>query len=248
MRPAPVGFQCPDDVAAGQRPVRATVNPLGGPAAQSRPVVTWTLVALNAIAFVLEGFPLLGLSDFPNAFVGRFIQDNRLVDAEPYRLLTAAFLHESIWHIGFNMLALVLIGMQLEQVLGRARYLGLFFVSALGGGVFVYVFNAPDQRVLGASGAIFGMFGAFYLVAKSLRVDASSILVTIGINLVLTVVIPNVSIFDHLGGLVTGAVIGLIYTRLPGRTTGWKLAQIGAVLVVALLLGLTAVVRSAALT
>jgi membrane associated rhomboid family serine protease len=247
MRPAPVGFQCPDDVAAGQRSVRTPVNPLGGPTGPGRPIVTWVLVALNAIAFVLEGFPLLGLPPEVNEFVIRFVQVNDSVPHQPYRLLTAAFLHDGIWHIGLNMLVLVLIGMQLERLLGWARYLALYLVSALGGGVLVFLLDSPGQSVLGASGAIFGLFSAFYLVARRLRADASNILVTIGINLVLTLLIPRVSLWGHLGGLITGIIVGLIYTQLPSRPAWWKGVQIGAVIVLAGLLFLVVAVRSAAL-
>jgi membrane associated rhomboid family serine protease len=248
MRPAAVGFQCPDDVAAGQRSIRTPVNPLGGPTAQRRPVVTYALVALNVLAFVLEGFPLLGLPDVANEFTVRFVQINAAVPHEPYRLLSAAFLHESIWHIGLNMLVLVMLGQQLEQVLGWARYLALYVVSALGGGVLVYLLDPPGQSVLGASGAIFGLFSAFYLVARRLRVDSSSILATIGINLVLTLLIPRVSLYGHLGGLITGAVVGLIYTTLPSRPASAKAIQLAAVAGVAVLLVIVVSVRSAALT
>jgi membrane associated rhomboid family serine protease len=246
MRPAPVGFQCPDDVEAGRRSVRTPVNQLGGPTGQRSPYITWALVALNVLAFVLEGFPVAGLSTQTNAFIDRLVQVNFAVPDQPYRLLTAAFLHESIWHIGLNMLVLVLIGVQLEQVLGWARYLALYLVSALGGGTLVYLLDPPGQSVLGASGAIFGLFSAYFFVARRLRADASGILATIGINLVLTLLIPRVSLWGHVGGLITGAVIGLIYTRLPNRSPAWKLIQIAAVVGVAVLLLIAVAVKAAA--
>jgi membrane associated rhomboid family serine protease len=251
MRPAPVGFQCPDDVAAGAprgRAAGSTVNQLGGPSAPRQPVVTYALVALNVLAFVLEGLPLLGLPAEVNQFTYRFLQINALVASEPWRLLTAAFLHASVLHIGLNMVVLVLIGRQLEQVLGPVRYVVLYVVAALGGGVAVYLFNAPDQPVLGASGAIFGLFSAFYLVARRLEVNASNILATIGINLVLTLLIPRVSLFGHLGGLITGAVVGLIYTSLPSRSASARAVQLLAVAGVAVVLVILVSVRSAALS
>jgi membrane associated rhomboid family serine protease len=245
MRPASVGFHCPDDVAGAAASTPRQVNPLGGPVERRQPIVTWALVALNVVAFVLEGFPVGGLSAFPNQFVLDYIEVPAAVPDEPWRLLTGAFLHTSILHIALNMVALVLLGQQLEQVLGRVRYLALYFVCALGGGVGVYLFGSAS---LGASGAIFGLFSAFYLVAKRLQVDASSILVTIGINLVLTFLVPNISIYAHLGGLVTGAVIGLVYTRLPSRPERWKAVQLAAVAGVAVLLIAVVVVRSSTLT
>jgi membrane associated rhomboid family serine protease len=247
MRPASVGFQCPDDVAAANRSVPRQVNAIGGPPARRQPFVTWTLVALNVLAFVLEGFPVSGLPSLPltNTFVQRYVEVTGAVPDEPWRILTSAFLHASIFHIGLNMLALVLLGTQLEQVLGWARYLALYLVAALGGGVAVFLFQAGDTYSLGASGAIFGLFSAFYLVARHLRLNASSILVTIGINLVLTVLIPGISLWAHLGGLVTGAVIGLVYTQVPSRPAGWKVVQLALVGGIAVLLVIAVVVRSA---
>ena len=245
MRPASVGFQCPDDVAAGAASTPRQVNPLGGPAERRQPIVTWTLVALNVIGFVLEGFPLGGISQFPNQFVLDYVELPSAVADEPWRLLSSAFLHDGIFHIALNMIALVLLGQQLELVLGRVRYLALYLVSALGGGVAFYLFGAANSYQLGASGAIFGLFSAFYLVAKRLQVDASSILLTIGINLVLTVLIPGISLWGHIGGLVTGALIGLVYTRLPSRPDRWKAIQLAIVAGVAVLLVLAVAVRSA---
>lgn len=247
MRPASVGFQCPDDVAAGARETRTPGNPVGGPTSPRQPIVTYVIVALNVLAFVLEGLPLQGLGSFAqtNDFVQRFTQVNAYVPDEPYRLITATFLHEGILHIGLNMLILVLIGRQLEQILGPARYLLAYLVCGFGGSVAVYVLDSSDTYGLGASGGIFGLFAVFYLVAKRLRADANSILVTIGINLVLTVLIPNVSLWAHVGGLVTGAVVGVVYTRLPARSRMWQVAQLATVLGIAVLLVVATVVRSA---
>lgn len=248
MRPAPVGFQCPDDIAAANRSTPRQVNPLGGPAGQRPPVVTTALVALNVLAFLLEGFPVGGLPAIPNDFVQRYVA---LPEAAPgaddvvLRLFTSTFLHASIFHIGLNMLALYLLGRQLEQVLGWARYLALYLVSAVGGGIlFYYLADARDYQ-LGASGAIFGLFSAFYLVARHLRVDSSSILATIGINLVLTVLVPGISLWAHLGGLFTGVIIGLIYTRLPSRSAAMQGLQLGLVVLLGVLM-VAAVTVSAA--
>jgi membrane associated rhomboid family serine protease len=132
------------------------------------------------------------------------------------------------------MLALVLLGVQLERVLGWARYLALYVVAALGGSTLFYLLGSGSS--LGASGAIFGLFSAFYLVAKRLGVDASRILTTIGINLVLTFLIPGISYWDHLGGLFTGVIVGLIYTRLPSRPATMKALQIGLVVALGVLM------------
>jgi membrane associated rhomboid family serine protease len=247
MRPAPVGFQCPDDVAAASRELPRQVNPLGGPARRRPPFVTYTLVALNVIAFVLEGLPFGGLPYQPNDFVQRYVGLSHTYAGAPdivLRLLSAAFLHTSIFHIGLNMLALVLLGQQLEQVLGWLRYLVLYLVSAIGGGALFFFLGTGSS--LGASGAIFGLFSAFYLVARRLRVDSSSILTTIGINLVLTFLIPGISIWDHIGGLITGAVVGVVYTRLPSRPATAQALQVGIVVALGVVLAVIVGVRSAA--
>lgn len=255
MRPAAVGFQCPDDVAAGQRSVRTPTNPLGGPTGKRQPIVTWTLVALNVVAFVLEGLPVMGLPAEPNEFVRNYVgfsqgflesPSSGVADpGNPLRLLSSAFLHASIFHIGLNMLALVLLGRQLEQVLGRARFLALYVVSALGGSALYFLLGEANGYQVGASGAIFGLFSAFYLVARRLRVDSSSILTTIGINLVLTVLIPGISLWGHLGGLATGAAVGLIYTTLPSRPATARALQIALVVGLGVLMVLGVAIRSA---
>ena len=94
MRPASVGFHCPDDVAAAAATAPRQVNPLGGPAVRRQPFVTWTLVALNVLAFVLEGFPVGGISNAPNAFVVNYVELPAAVADEPWRLLSSAFLHD----------------------------------------------------------------------------------------------------------------------------------------------------------
>jgi membrane associated rhomboid family serine protease len=250
MRPAPVGFQCPEDVAAGSRDVPRQVNPLGGPVTRRPPVVTYVLVGLNVLAFVLEGLPIGGLPNQPNDFVQRYIGLSHAYAGAPdivLRLVSSAFLHSSIFHLGLNMLALVLLGQQLEQVLGWARYLALYFASAIGGATLFY-FLGDLSPSLGASGAIFGLFSAFYLVARRLRVDSASILTTIGINLVLTFLIPNISIWDHIGGLVTGAVVGLVYTQLPSRPATMRWLQAGLAVALGVVLLVIVAVSSATAT
>jgi membrane associated rhomboid family serine protease len=165
--------------------------------------------------------------------------------AQPYRFLTTAFLHANFLHIAFNMYALWIVGAYLEQMLGRWRYLLLFLVSAVGGSVAVLLLAAPDASswftpVVGASGAVFGAFGAILMVLRRTGRDASQIVVLIAINLVLGFVVPGISWQAHLGGLVTGLVLGRLYASTRARRRA-PLALVGtaaaaAVLVVAALL------------
>ena len=221
MRPASVGFHCPDDVAAGQCVGAARRStPSAGPAERRQPIVTWTPGRAErdrVRARRASRWAACPSSPEPVRAGLRRSADARVPD-EPWRLLTGAFLHDGILHIALNMAALVLLGQQLEQVLGRVRYLALYVVCGVGRRRVGLPVRRHNTSRLGPAAAIFGLFSAFYLVAKRLRVDASGILVTIGINLVLTFLIPNISLWGHLGGLVTGAVVGLVYTQAPVPT------------------------------
>jgi membrane associated rhomboid family serine protease len=152
---------------------------------------------------------------------------------EPWRMLTALLVHSpirlpgnllGITHVLFNMYALVLVGRPLEGLLGPWRLLALYLISGLGGSVAVQYaalagILSPDTLVIGASGAVFGLFGALLAAQRRLGGDASSILIVIGLNLVLGFVLPGVAWEAHLGGLVVGLLTGwlLIANRGPRR-------------------------------
>jgi membrane associated rhomboid family serine protease len=125
------------------------------------------------------------------------------------------FVHFGPWHLVSNMLALVVVGMGLEQVLSRWRYLALYLVAGLGGSTAVYLFDAPFSLSVGASGAIFGLFGAYLVVARQARLDYRPMLVVIGINLVATFAIPGISKLAHVGGLLTGIIAAVIIVYAP---------------------------------
>jgi rhomboid protease GluP len=135
-----------------------------------------------------------------------------------WRIFTAAFLHGSLLHIGLNMLALFQVGNMVEQLFGKIRFLLLYVVAIVGSGFAVVYFNY-DTHTLGASGAIFGLFGA--LVAVGLRLGArgralvGQVVPVIVINLVFTFSIPNISAAAHVGGLITGFLAGLLLFRVP---------------------------------
>lgn len=142
---------------------------------------------------------------------------------QPYRFLTAAFLHANFLHIAVNMYALWIVGTYLERTLGRWRYLSLYLVSAIGGSVAVLLLASVDAAswttpVVGASGAVFGAFGGILIVLRRTGRDASQILVLVLINLVLGFVVAGISWQAHLGGLLTGLVLGSIYAFAPARS------------------------------
>jgi membrane associated rhomboid family serine protease len=135
-------------------------------------------------------------------------------EGEWWRLITSAFLHGSVIHLGFNMLMLYWIGAPIEEAIGRARFLILYLVSGLSGAAGALLLTDPQDITVGASGAIFGMLGAALVFERQRTfVLGGSALSIIVLNLVLTFAVPNISIGGHLGGLVGGALGGLALSR-----------------------------------
>ncbi len=157
-----------------------------------------------------------------------------VADGAYWQLITNAFAHVQPWHIGVNMLVLWFIGPQLERVLGRTRYLALYLVSALAASVCVYWLAEPTSATLGASGAIFGLLGAYLVVALKVGGDVQTIVIWLAINAVITFTVPNVSWQGHLGGFVGGAIISaiLVYAPRGDRRALIQYAGIAALVVV----------------
>lgn len=207
MRSAAVGHQCVDCVqaaaAAVPAPARARVSPRAGV-----PVVTYGLIAVNVVVFGMELTSRLlqtRLSLWPPAVAG----------GDYYRLVTSAFMHDGILHIAFNMYALYVLGPPLEQHLGRVRFASLYGLSALGGSVMVYLFSPLNAATVGASGAIFGLFGATLVAARRLNLDVRWLVGLIVVNLAITFTVPGISWQGHIGGLITGTLVGAAYAFAP---------------------------------
>jgi len=153
-------------------------------------------------------------------------------DGAYWQLLTSMFTHVEVWHIGFNMLVLYLLGPQLEAVLGRARYVALYLVSGLAGSVCVYWFSGENTATLGASGAIFGLMAALLVVVHKIGGSVQSILMWLGLNAVLTFTFPGVSWQGHLGGFLGGLLVtGILVYAPKDRRILLQFAGIGLVLV-----------------
>ena len=161
------------------------------------------------------------------------------VGGEWWRLVTAAFLHGSFLHIAFNMYVLFALGPTLERILGHGRYLTLYVLAALGGGVASYVFSDIRTVSVGASGAIFGLMGALVVAGRRLRYDITQVLVLLGINVVIGFFAPGVDWRAHLGGLVTGAVVAAIMV-FPARRHRTAVQVSGLLAVVFVLAALAA--------
>ena len=147
---------------------------------------------LNMLSPSLEG----------NLFLYKFAVEN----GQWYRLFTVGLVHAGLLHLGFNMFALHALGQPVEQVFGKARFLIIFFASLLAGSVASITFAAPNQVSVGASGAVFGLFGAFAIVGRKMGVDVKNIYVIVGLNFAIGFVMGGVDWHAHLGGLAGGAV------------------------------------------
>ena len=251
MRSASVGFQCPECVAEGSRSVRAPRTAFGGRVSTDPGRVTLVLIGLNAVVFVLGSLVRGGLSiDYGNLAQAIDPSTGQVVGVaagQYYRLVTAAFLHAGLFHIAVNMFALFQVGPVLERALGRWRFLALYLLAAIGGSVTGYLLAPLNQPSVGASGAIFGLFGAYYVVVRRLGGETGSIVVLLGINLVITFSVPNIDWRAHLGGLVIGGLLAAVFAYVP-RSPQQKLLHVGACVAVALVLVVAVVARTAVLT
>ena len=233
MHSASVGHQCPECVGAAAQAVVPVRTPLGGRQQRSTvPIVTYALIGINVLMFVLQSVS----SGVQRALV---LWSPAVADGELYRLLTSAFLHYGITHILFNMWALYVVGPPLEMALGKLRFGALYLLSALGGSVLVYLLSDLSAATAGASGAVFGLFGAMFVVGRKLNMDVRWVIGIIGLNLAFTFVIPlissqNISWQGHVGGLVTGAAVAAAYAYAPGQRR--DLVQAGATVAVLVLL------------
>ena len=251
LRSAPVGQQCVECIKEGNRGVRTPAAMFGGRAV-SGALVTYTLVGLNVLLYLVEWvYPrivnyldMVGAARDP-ALHGQLVG---VATGEEYRLITSAFLHEPGFagfgpaHIIFNMWALLLVGPGLERLLGRLRFLAVYLLSALGGSVLFYVLVPPDQPALGASGAVFGLFGAWFVVSRWMQVDTRAIVILIVINLAIGFVVPNIAWQDHVGGLLTGGLLTAAYVYAPRQHR--VLVQAGATVAIVALLAAAVVVRN----
>jgi membrane associated rhomboid family serine protease len=182
------------------------------------PVVTYVLIAMNVLTFVLQ----MAIGNLERQLA---LWPPAVADGEYYRLVTAAFLHYGPTHLLLNMWALYVVGPPLENWLGRLRFVALYAASGLGGSVLVYLVSPLNSATAGASGAVFGLFGATFVVARFLNLDFRWVVGIIVINLAFTFVVPAVSSQQiswqgHIGGLVTGALVAAVYVYAPNGRSG----------------------------
>jgi membrane associated rhomboid family serine protease len=204
---------------------------------------TFVLIAINVAVYLAEIASGPGGLNTPGATLVTHYSliGTSVAGGEWYRLLTGAFLHASLTHIGFNMVALYFLGRLLEPAIGTTRFVFVYFASLFAGSLGALLLSGPDQLTLGASGAIFGIFGAAFVIARGRGLD--SIARTIGVILLFNLAIsfgdPQISLGGHLGGLVAGVVCALAIVagergRLGTRRLPAELAVMTAVAVVSI--------------
>ncbi|MDQ0754713.1 rhomboid family intramembrane serine protease [Arthrobacter sp. B3I4] len=249
QRAAAVGFQCIDCVNEAKRTTPAVRSPYGGTVAAGKPLATLGIIAACALLYVLQWI-VPGDAAYRNLAFATVYATPEYGVFEPWRMLTSAFLHSQgfILHIVLNMYMLWIFGQALEPLLGRIRFLAVYLVSAVGGSVGyllltpAYVPGQPVSGVVGASGAIFGLFGAMVVVQRHRGGDTKQLWVLIAINGAIGFVVPQIAWQAHLGGLITGALCAAVIAYAPrGRRQG--LLQLAGLLVVVGLLAAATALR-----
>jgi membrane associated rhomboid family serine protease len=243
MREAAVGHQCPECVAEGRRTQRPVRTAFGGSTAGAHGYVTFSLIAINCVVMLLsilstkspgsavgggglggllggstplsEHLAVFGRSGFTNGNGGPiFYQPDGVASGEYYRLFTAMFVHYGVLHLAANMWALWVLGRPLEAMFGPIRFLAVYLVCGLGGNVACYLFS-PNSHSAGASTAIFGLFAVLFFVFRKLNISVAQLVPLLIINLVITFSVPGISRAGHIGGLITGAIVGAAFAYAP---------------------------------
>lgn len=233
-----MGYQCVDCVSEGQRTARRGTT-VAGATPRGRSLVVPALIAINTVVFALTA---VQAGDLMYNSMSQLFRELSLVpglvhEGEWWRVVTSGFLHIGPIHLVLNMLALWMLGRDLEVVLGRGRFLALYLVSMLGGAAAVMLFSAPEQQVAGASGAVFGLMGALVVVLRRLRAPAGQVFGIIGINVIFSLTVAGISWEGHFGGLVIGAAATAALVYAPARNrTAVQAAALGALTVVLVLL------------
>jgi membrane associated rhomboid family serine protease len=212
--PAPVGFQCPECMresrqsAPRTKPAIVTNLRPGRLARTDAPIVTYSIIAICVVVFLVDSFLPISLRLLPGAYGWLFA---------PWGIATAMFMHGGFLHLLTNMLSLWIFGRLLEPALGRGKFLVLYLLAGLGGSVAYILFATTLTGAVGASGAIFGLFAAYFVVARSTGADARPILILLGVNVLIGFLVPGIAWQAHIGGALVGALVALIIGRARRR-------------------------------
>lgn len=245
QRAAAVGFQCIDCVNEMKSSTPVVRSAYGGAVATGRPLATYILIGLCALVYVLQWLIPGGVVENQLAFASVYAAP-QYGAFEPWRMLTSAFVHSQgfVLHIVLNMYMLWIFGQVLEPVLGRIRFLAVYLLSAVGGSVGFLLLTPvlPPTGVEGASGAIFGLFGALLVVQSRRGGDTRQLWILIAINGVIGFVVPGIAWQAHLGGLITGGLCAAVIAFAP-RGPRQALLQTAGMALVAGILVLATVFR-----
>lgn len=217
---ASVGFHCRACVAQGQaraRPARTVT----GAQLRDRPVVTFSLIGVNVVIFLITAIQARSGVDMTNSavFERGILVPGSVASGQWWRLASSGFLHLSVTHIALNMLSLYFLGVGLERMLGRWRFLAVYLLAMLGGSAAVMLLTDAGTGAAGASGAIFGLMGGLVVVFRRFRYDMRQLIFVLAINLYLSFQLSGISWQDHLGGLFVGAAVtaAMVYPRAAIR-------------------------------
>lgn len=233
--PSAVGVHCVDCARKNASSRRGVSSLLGGRAITDALVTKGLVIACVTIYLVQMALPSLG---------AQFAFVPAVASSQPWRFMTTAFLHASLMHLAFNMWALWVLGSALEPILGRWRFAALCALSALGGSTMIYWLASPTApaswltSTVGASGAVFGLFAALFIIQRRFGRDTRAIVGLLVLNLAISFIGANISWQGHLGGLVTGAIVATLYAWAPRNkrtvygvcgTVGIAIALIGLI-------------------
>ncbi|TQL46531.1 membrane associated rhomboid family serine protease [Homoserinimonas aerilata] len=228
---APVGVHCPECVREARqsapRTKPAVVTAINRARRGDGPIATYSIIGVTVAIWLLQM-----VTSGTGAVTGALLYWAPYTEIQPWRMITTMFVHseQSFLHILFNMYSLWIFGRILEHMIGRGRFLALYFLSGIGGSIAVLLL-APATPVIGASGAIFGLLGAFFVIQRGLGGNSIQLVVVIGINLVIGFVVPGIAWQAHIGGLIVGALVAFIFMRTRRRDQRSKqLWMLGAVL------------------
>ena len=200
MRPASIGYQCPECSSDSTPVIREISKNSFIPNQENNQVtklLSITLISIYVAQFVLGDILISNFALFaPSISTGQW-----------WRLITAGFLHGSILHLLFNVYILWVLGSQLESILGKAKFVVIYFVSLIGGSIASFLFSPFGTYSIGASGAIFGLMGAMLVVGRKKRLDISQVAVLVVLNVVIGFVLSGIDWRAHLGGLAAGSLI-----------------------------------------
>jgi membrane associated rhomboid family serine protease len=244
MVAASVGFQCPDCVREGRRSVRPIRTAYGG--RPSGGELTKALVGINIVIYLISGLSSGDpITPNPTASIYRSfaLVPVAVAHGEWWRLVSSTFLHYNVPHIVFNMWALYVIGVPLERLLGRVRFLVLYLLAGIGGGIMSFALGNHLESAAGASGAIFGLFGAFFVVARRRNLETGGIVALIAINLVFSFTFSGIDWRGHVGGLIVGSAVAAVLVWAPPGPQRTRIQAAGCA-VIALVLAASGLVAA----